>query len=69
METILGRISLHLVEIIGGNKVKTYKAQVRMSSGRVVEIKIQAKNSIEAKDMLESQYGKGSIFTGLIEGR
>lgn len=43
--------------------MKNYKAQVRIN-GRLVEIRVQARNFIDAKTIIEGQYGKGSITTG-----
>jgi hypothetical protein len=43
--------------------VKTYKASVRIN-GRIVEVRVEARNSIDARAMIEGQYGKGSIVTG-----
>jgi hypothetical protein len=43
--------------------VKTYKANVRIN-GRMVEVRVEARNSIDARAMIEGQYGKGSIVTG-----
>jgi hypothetical protein len=48
--------------------VKNYKAQVRIS-GRYVEVRVQARNSIDARTMLEGQYGKGCIVIGPNEVR
>lgn len=49
--------------------MKTFKANMRMSNGRVIEVRVQAKSLMDAKDLLETQYGKGSIFTGPFEVR
>lgn len=43
--------------------MKSYKAKVKMD-GRYVEVVIQAQNIMDAKSMLEAQYGKGSITNG-----
>ncbi len=43
--------------------MKTYKANVRIN-GRMVEIRVEARSSIDARAMIEGQYGKGSIVTG-----
>jgi len=43
--------------------VKTYKANVRVN-GRMVEVRVQARSNIDARAMIEGQYGKGSIATG-----
>lgn len=48
--------------------MKTYKAHVRMS-GRTVEVQVQARNPLDAKAMLEGQYGKGSVVIGPMEAR
>lgn len=43
--------------------MKTYKANVRIN-GRMVEIRVQARSSMDARAMIEGQYGNGSIVTG-----
>lgn len=43
--------------------MKTYKASVRIN-GRMVEVRVEARNSTDARAMIEGQYGKGSIVTG-----
>jgi hypothetical protein len=43
--------------------MKTYKANVRIN-GRMVEVRVEARSSIDARTMIEGQYGKGSIVTG-----
>lgn len=43
--------------------MKTYKANVRIN-GRMVEVRVEARNSIDARAMIEGQYGKGSIVNG-----
>jgi hypothetical protein len=42
---------------------KTWKAKIKLKSG-VQEVTVQADNLLKAKDMLEAQYGKGSIIWG-----
>lgn len=48
--------------------MKTFKAYVRIS-GRNTEVRIQARNVMDAKDLLEAQYGKGSVIQGPTEVR
>lgn len=48
--------------------MKTYKARVRLS-GRTIEVQVQARGSLDAKALLEAQYGKGSVVFGPIEAR
>jgi hypothetical protein len=45
---------------------RTYKAKIKLKSG-IQEVTIQADSPFKAKEMLEAQYGKGSIFGGLTE--
>jgi hypothetical protein len=40
--------------------MKTYKAHVR-TNGRVVEVRVQARNPMDARDMLSGQYGRDNI--------
>ena len=47
---------------------KTFTAKIQLKSG-IQEVTVQADNYFIAKEMLEAQYGKGSIFSGLTEGR
>lgn len=56
-------IGLAIGQHDGGSEMKNYKAQVRIN-GRLVEIRVQARNFIDAKTIIEGQYGKGSITTG-----
>lgn len=42
---------------------KTYSAKIRLKSG-IQEVTVQADSYFKAKEMLEAQYGKGSIFSG-----
>jgi len=48
--------------------MKTFKAHMRMN-GRTVEVQVQARNMLDARAMLEAQYGKGSIAVGPFEVR
>jgi hypothetical protein len=47
--------------------IKTWKAKIRLTNGSIEEVLIQASNSFNAKAMLETQYGKGCIYTGPTE--
>ena len=40
---------------------KTFVATVRLSNGSQQKVEVQASNQLNAKAMIESQYGKGSI--------
>lgn len=42
---------------------KTYTAKIKLPSG-VQEVVVQATGYFMAKEMLEAQYGRGSIFWG-----
>ena len=42
---------------------RTYKAKIRLKSG-IQEVTVQADNYFKAKEMLEAQYGKRSIYSG-----
>jgi hypothetical protein len=54
---------------IGGTMAtRTFKAKIRLKSG-IQEVTVQADNYFKAKEMLEAQYGKGSIFVGPTEKR
>jgi len=46
---------------------KTYKAKVRLSTGVIQEVKVEADTIFNARAMLESQYGKGCIFSAPTE--
>ena len=48
---------------------KTYKAKVRLPNGSVQEVRVEADSSLNARAMLEAQYGKGSIFSSPTEVR
>lgn len=41
--------------------MKTFKANVKLN-GRYVEVQVQARNQLDAKAMIEAQYGKGSMM-------
>jgi len=56
-------------DAIGGTMAtRTFKAKIRLKSG-IQEVTVQADNYFKAKEMLEAQYGKGSIFIGPTEKR
>jgi len=44
--------------------VKTWKAVIRLKSGGVQDVRVQADNHVEAKELLEMQYGKGCVWRG-----
>lgn len=48
--------------------VKIWAAKIRLKSG-IQEITVQADNYFKAKEIIETQYGKGSIFSGPTEKR
>jgi hypothetical protein len=43
------------------SEMKTFKANVKLN-GRYVEVQVQARNQLDAKAMIEAQYGKGSMM-------
>ena len=43
----------------------TFVAKVKLSNKQVQEVRIQASTMFNAKAMIESQYGKGSVLGGL----
>ena len=44
--------------------MQTYKARVwPFKKGSMVDVQVQARNSSEAKQLLERQYGKGNVQT------
>jgi hypothetical protein len=45
---------------------KTWKAKIKIGSG-IQEVTVQADSFFKAKEMLEAQYGKGSIWMGPTE--
>jgi hypothetical protein len=48
---------------------KTYKATIRLQGAGLQEVTVQANDYFKAKAMLETQYGKGSLFNGPTEVR
>ena len=48
---------------------KTYEAKIRLSTGSVQTVTVQADSPQNARAMLEAQYGKGSIFSSPSERR
>jgi hypothetical protein len=48
---------------------KTWKAKIRLKNGGLQDITVQADNYFNAKAMIETQYGKGCIFSGPTEVR
>jgi hypothetical protein len=48
---------------------KTWKAKIKLKSGSIQEVVVQADSYFNAKEMLGTQYGKGSIFSGPSEVR
>jgi hypothetical protein len=42
---------------------KTYKARVKLANGNTQIVEVQADNGLNAKAMLEAQYGKGSVLS------
>lgn len=43
--------------------MKKFKAKIKMPNGQQIDVVIDAKNSSDAKALLEAQYGKGNVFT------
>jgi hypothetical protein len=48
---------------------RTWKAKVKLPNGAWQEVTVQADSFFNAKAMLESQYGKGSVVSGPTEVR
>lgn len=48
---------------------KLFKAKIKLKSGSLQDVTVQADHYFNAKEMLESQYGKGCIFSGPVESR
>ncbi|WP_428489512.1 hypothetical protein [Rhodopila sp.] len=46
--------------------IHTFTAKIKLKSG-VQEVTLQADNYFKAKEMLEAQYGKGTIFSGPVQ--
>ena len=44
-----------------GFKMRTYEADIRIKGASVQRVTIQANNTVNARAMLEAQYGKGCI--------
>ena len=42
----------------------TYQATVRLSNSSHQKIRVQADSQVNARAMIEAQYGKGSIVSG-----
>lgn len=42
----------------------TYKGRVKLSNGKIEEVRVQASDSNNARAMIEAQYGKGNINSG-----
>jgi hypothetical protein len=55
----------------GGNVMatKTWTAKIKLKNGAIQEVTVQADSFFNAKAILESQYGKGSIWSGPLEAR
>jgi hypothetical protein len=43
---------------------KTFKARIKLKSGGVMELTIQAASEFQAKHMLEMLYGHGTVVFG-----
>ena len=43
----------------------TWKATIRLPNGNQQEVQVQADSQINAKQMIEAQYGRGSILFGV----
>jgi hypothetical protein len=48
---------------------KTFKAKIKLKTGFLQDVTVQADNFMNAKAMLESQYGVGSVIWGPVESR
>lgn len=46
---------------------KTYKAKIKLTNGNSQDITIEADSPQNAKAMIESQFGQGSIIAGPIQ--
>ena len=44
--------------------MKTYEATVRLANGNSQKVTVQADSHVNAKAMIEAQYGKGSVLAG-----
>ena len=50
--------------------LKTWRARVRITGkATLTEVQIQASGAVDAKKLLEAQYGKGSVRTQVTEVR
>ena len=49
--------------------MKTFKIRVRIASGRIADIQIQAPDSHAALNMARSQYGKDNVLGAPVEVR
>lgn len=43
--------------------MNTYRAKIKLQSGSMTEVEINAQTAAIAKEMLEAQYGVGSVYT------
>jgi hypothetical protein len=43
----------------------TWRATIRLPNGNQQEVRVQANSQINARQMIESQYGRGSIVFGV----
>jgi hypothetical protein len=43
----------------------TWKAVIRLANGNQQEVRVQADSQINAKQLIEAQYGRGSILFGV----
>jgi hypothetical protein len=46
---------------------KSFRARVRLEGAGSQDVIVEADNSLNAKAILESQYGEGSVFEGPME--
>lgn len=49
--------------------IKTFKFKIILKSGSVQEIRVQADNSLKAKELMKLQYNDPKILNGPIEVR
>jgi hypothetical protein len=45
--------------------VTTWKAVIRLPNGNQQEVRVQADSQINARELIEAQYGRGNILFGV----
>lgn len=51
------------------SKSFTFKSLVKMNDGQRIWQKVEAKNSLEARKILESIHGKGTVTSGPVRAK